>query len=34
MTWFRHQMTLGLVEDPASNQALECMEKYLDKIGV
>jgi tRNA dimethylallyltransferase len=34
MTWFRHQMTPGLVEDPASNQALECMEKYLDKIGV
>jgi tRNA dimethylallyltransferase len=34
MTWFRHQMTPDLVEDPASNQALERTEKYLDKIGV
>ena len=34
MTWFRHQMTPDLVEDPASNQALGRTEKYLDKIGV
>ena len=34
MTWFRHQMALDLVEDPASNQALERTEKFLDKIGV
>ncbi|HTR87074.1 MAG TPA: tRNA (adenosine(37)-N6)-dimethylallyltransferase MiaA [Reyranella sp.] len=34
MTWFRHQMTPDLVVDPASNQALEAAEKYLDKIGV
>ena len=34
MTWFRHQMTPDLVEDPASNQVLERTEKYLDKIGV
>jgi len=34
MTWFRHQMTPDLVEDPASNQALGRAEKYLDKIGV
>jgi tRNA dimethylallyltransferase len=34
MTWFRHQMTPDLVEDPASNQTLGAVEKYLDKIGV
>jgi len=34
MTWFRHQMTPDLVEDPASSQALGRVEKYLDKIGV
>jgi tRNA dimethylallyltransferase len=34
MTWFRHQMTPDLVEDPASNQTLGAAEKYLDKIGV
>jgi tRNA dimethylallyltransferase len=34
MTWFRHQMTPDLVEDPASNQVLGRIEKFLDKIGV
>ena len=34
MTWFRHQMTPDLVEDPASNQVLGRTEKFLDKIGV
>jgi len=34
MTWFRHQMIPDLVEDPASNQTLGAVEKYLDKIGV
>ena len=34
MTWFRHQMTPDLVEDPASNQALGHAEKFLTKIGV
>ena len=34
MTWFRHQMTPDLVEDPASSQALGRTEKFLDKIGV
>ena len=34
MTWFRHQMTPDLVEDPVSNQALGRTEKFLDKIGV
>jgi tRNA dimethylallyltransferase len=34
MTWFRHQMTPDLVEDPASSQTLGHAEKYLDKMGV
>ena len=34
MTWFRHQMTPDLVDDPASSQTLGRAEKFLDKIGV
>ena len=31
MTWFRHQMTPGLVLDPMTDQALGASEKFLDK---
>jgi tRNA dimethylallyltransferase len=34
MTWFRHQMTPDLVIEARSNQALESIEKFLDKMEV
>jgi tRNA dimethylallyltransferase len=34
MTWFRHQMTPDAVVPPETNQHLELVEKFLDKIGV